>query len=420
MIFLFSALPVDKIPFTLFPNQETTITKNTLVTTIPVLPKLYEVSFDFKPTKWIGGWTSILHMTTGGNAGWGERIPAFFPLNKKIAIANGIDGNGNWYFWSPVLTLNKWVHFRLTQTFERHEYVYRVYMDKQLLKTKVNKKAQDFKQVDVWVGDNWYNAQPGVIKNLHISGSSLPTKPIFYKSLGCWKDTGNRAVPTLEGKDKRLSGSYSSRDYAIDLCYQSAKARGYHIFAVQNNGWCAGMRGTTRYQKYGKVTNCKNGKGGSWANDVYQIGELPVDKIPFTLFPNQETTIIKNTLVTTIPVLPKLYEVSFDFKPTKWIGGWTSILHMTTGGNAGWGERIPGFFPLNKKIAIANGIDGNGNWYFWSAVLTLNKWVHFRLTQTFERREYVYRVYMDKQLLKTKVNKKPQDFKQVDVWVGDN
>ena len=44
------------------------------------------------------------------------------------------------------------------------------------------------------------------------------------------------------------------------------------MFAVQNGGWCAGMRGTTRYQKYGKATNCKNGKGGSWANDVYSIG----------------------------------------------------------------------------------------------------------------------------------------------------
>ena len=94
-----------------------------------------------------------------------------------------------------------------------------------------------------------------------------------YKPLGCWKDTGNRAIPTLEGKDPlRLKGSYSTRDYAIDLCYQTAKAKGYHIFAVQNGGWCAGMRGSTRYQKYGKATNCKNGKGGSWANDVYQIG----------------------------------------------------------------------------------------------------------------------------------------------------
>ena len=97
-------------------------------------------------------------------------------------------------------------------------------------------------------------------------------KSTLYKSLGCWKDKSDHAVPTLEGKDARLKGSASSRDYAIDLCYQAAKAKGYHVFALQN-GACYGMRGSERYQKYGNNTNnCKNGKGGSWANDVYLIG----------------------------------------------------------------------------------------------------------------------------------------------------
>ena len=110
---------------------------------------------------------------------------------------------------------------------------------------------------------------------LHYSGEpGLPTpQPSLYKSLGCWKDTGSRAVPTLEGKDARLTGSSSSRDYAIHLCYEAAEAKGYHVFVVQN-GWCGGMRGSERYQKFGKSTNCRNGKGGSWANDVYQIGGM--------------------------------------------------------------------------------------------------------------------------------------------------
>ena len=96
--------------------------------------------------------------------------------------------------------------------------------------------------------------------------------PKLYKSLGCWKDKSNRALPSLEGKDARLKGNPASRDFAIDLCYRSAKARGFHVFAVQN-GACYGMRGSKRYQKYGNTsTSCKNGKGGSWSNDVYQIG----------------------------------------------------------------------------------------------------------------------------------------------------
>ena len=109
-------------------------------------------------------------MTTGGNAGWGERIPGFFPLNKKVAIANAIDGNGNWNFYSLPLKLNKWVHFRLMQRLEGKSYVYRAYMDGFLMREKINKKPQDFKQVDIWLSDNWYNAQPGFIRNLFISG----------------------------------------------------------------------------------------------------------------------------------------------------------------------------------------------------------------------------------------------------------
>ena len=106
--------------------------------------------------------------------------------------------------------------------------------------------------------------------------SGNPSAPIpqpkLFIHVGCWKDKSSRAIPTLEGKNARLKGSYTSRDYAIHLCYQSAKEKGFHIFAVQAGGWCAGMKGSNRYMKYGKATNCKNGKGGSYANDVYRIG----------------------------------------------------------------------------------------------------------------------------------------------------
>ena len=163
---------MDKIPITLFADKDTVITKGSLVTTLPVLPKQYEISFDFKPTKWIRGWSNIIHLSTNGNIGWGNRIPAFFPLGRKVGIVNALSGNGNYYFWSLPLLLKKWVHFRMMQRLEGGKYVYRVYMDGFLLREKVNSKAQDFKYVDVWVGCKWYNAQPGVIKNLTITGKN--------------------------------------------------------------------------------------------------------------------------------------------------------------------------------------------------------------------------------------------------------
>ncbi|XP_078371988.1 uncharacterized protein LOC144655582 isoform X3 [Oculina patagonica] len=98
-------------------------------------------------------------------------------------------------------------------------------------------------------------------------------KGAAYETLGCFKDTSNRAIPTLEGKDNLLNGQYQSRSDAIKKCYNAAKKRGFKIFALQNGGWCASSDEAEKtFNKYGKSGNChKNGKGGPWANQVYYI-----------------------------------------------------------------------------------------------------------------------------------------------------
>ncbi|XP_035699356.1 uncharacterized protein LOC118431996 [Branchiostoma floridae] len=98
-------------------------------------------------------------------------------------------------------------------------------------------------------------------------------QPGEYISLGCWRDTGDRAIPTLEGSDPRLDGPYQNRQDAIRKCYNVAKDRGFSYFAVQNGGWCASspIAGET-YQKYGRSSTCGNdGEGGPWGNEVYKI-----------------------------------------------------------------------------------------------------------------------------------------------------
>ena len=70
---------------------------------------------------------------------------------------------------TPKLTLNKWVHFVVSQKLEGGNYVYRVYMDNKLLDTIINKVPREYKNVNVFVADNWYNAQPGFIKNIGIT-----------------------------------------------------------------------------------------------------------------------------------------------------------------------------------------------------------------------------------------------------------
>ena len=92
-----------------------------------------------------------------------------------------------------------------------------------------------------------------------------------YQTIGCFKDTGNRAIQTLEGADPILDGSYSTRKNPIVKCAVAAMKRGYRMFAVQNGGWCAASSTAPQtYDKYGKSIACRSdGEGGPWANQVY-------------------------------------------------------------------------------------------------------------------------------------------------------
>ena len=92
------------------------------------------------------------------------------------------------------------------------------------------------------------------------------------KPLGCFKDTGRRAIPGVDGRYPIVRGYYRRRKEAIRRCALVAMRFGYRVFAVQHQGWCAtGPRAHLTYRKYGRSNRCRNGKGGPWANDVYSV-----------------------------------------------------------------------------------------------------------------------------------------------------
>ena len=96
---------------------------------------------------------------------------------------------------------------------------------------------------------------------------------IDYEVVGCYKDTANRAIPTLEGEDSILNGPYKNRKNAIAKCAATARRRGFAMFAVQDGGWCAtSATAEQTFNKYGKSSNCQSdGEGGPWANQVYVL-----------------------------------------------------------------------------------------------------------------------------------------------------
>ncbi|XP_047129194.1 uncharacterized protein LOC100207237 isoform X3 [Hydra vulgaris] len=97
------------------------------------------------------------------------------------------------------------------------------------------------------------------------------TENLPFNHVGCWKDSADRAIATLEGLVTILDGFYKNRAEAIEKCYTAAKQLNFEYFAVQDGGWCAAGNGVA-YKKYGDSCDCKgDGKGGPWANDVYKI-----------------------------------------------------------------------------------------------------------------------------------------------------
>ena len=146
-----------------------------------------------------------------------------------------------------------------------------------------------------------------------------------YRQAGCFKDTETRAVPLLEGKiaqiphhtipyhtipyhtipyhamtvvyphhivlhhttphhttnttyyttfltgsDIQLTGFYKQRQDPIAKCAAVAKSYGFQLFAIQNGGMClSGPNAHDTYKIHGLAKNCKDGKGGPWASDVY-------------------------------------------------------------------------------------------------------------------------------------------------------
>jgi hypothetical protein len=98
-----------------------------------------------------------------------------------------------------------------------------------------------------------------------------------YQSLGCWadtpnwRDTKNRALISLEGLDPRIMADYHTRKQPISKCAEIARGLGYNLFAIQNGGQCFSGPPSRNFKMYGPSEKCKNGVGGSLANDVYKL-----------------------------------------------------------------------------------------------------------------------------------------------------
>ena len=91
----------------------------------------------------------------------------------------------------------------------------------------------------------------------------------LYKPRGCFKDSSRTAMGRMLAGSRLRKG----RD-AVMACFHLAARRRYRAFGIQNGGECFSGPLTPRtYNRYDPSNRCKNGKGGSWASNVYFINK---------------------------------------------------------------------------------------------------------------------------------------------------
>ena len=122
-------------------------------------------------------------------------------------------------------------------------------------------------------GGGWTNQ----VYKLETPYVDLDKKPYTY--IGCFKDTGNRAIPDPKNV---VSGDKAAS------CAKIAMSKGHNIFAVQNGNECFTGK-DSEYDKYGSAGGCQP-DGGPWTNQVYVMGDkIPPKKAKYTKRANADS-----------------------------------------------------------------------------------------------------------------------------------
>jgi len=159
--------------------DERPLTKNTLLTTIPVLSPSYIVKFQINPSKFQPGWSNVIHFTaTGGNCcNYGDRIPAvwFHSISpqataNRLHITSAVNNNGNYVVNTQnIVKRGVWTCVEISQRTEGSSYRYTVKVGGKVIHSVINKNPKEFKNVQVYIADNFHNAQPGHIRDIFIN-----------------------------------------------------------------------------------------------------------------------------------------------------------------------------------------------------------------------------------------------------------
>ena len=150
--------------------------------TLSYLSKEFEVVFEFYVNRLLSNWTSLLHMTIGGNRfEIGNRIPAIFMLDSQLYVAMALNGSGDTGYFGNNISTNQWYGLSISQRKNSEgDYMFEVMLDGSIVYSVVNQATQEFENVKIYVSDPWYTAFEGRLKNIRVCSAG---KNIIFQQM---------------------------------------------------------------------------------------------------------------------------------------------------------------------------------------------------------------------------------------------
>ena len=165
------------------------ISKNTLLTTLPLLKKEWKVSFDFKANN-LRGLGQIFHMTAGGKglgagAAYGDRTPAIWVHSSRgFLVSSAVDGKYSFAkYFKPLPTIGEWTTIEVGQELVGSRIVYSISIGGKKVLSVTNSKPSEFKNVKVYASTDWYSSASGSIKNLAIQSKNDGESILILKTI---------------------------------------------------------------------------------------------------------------------------------------------------------------------------------------------------------------------------------------------
>ena len=159
-------------------REESVITRDNLLATIPLLKKEWKVSFDFKANNF-NGLQQLLHLTVGGKgvgsgARYGDRTPAIWTNpSKGFVISSAVGGKLSFTKnFKALPATGEWIDIEVGQQLEGSKMIYSVFISGKKMFSTTNSKPAEFENVQVFASSSWYSPVSGFIRNLLIQNKN--------------------------------------------------------------------------------------------------------------------------------------------------------------------------------------------------------------------------------------------------------